>query len=486
MSQKKNDALSKELVAKHDELEVQRKEREGKEVRIILKGILDNVHDMSATFTKLVSKFKEKAAKAIKLAAVGEFGRAAHSVLWNQDFSYRTNAEQDIYCYTGTHWVLVPPATWKDFILKCAVKCGLDQDCTMEPDYMKKLTNATALSFFKDIDTTRPKDELWLNMSNETLVISSDGTVTQHAHRPEDVFYYCLPYNYNPQSQCPLWQAFLDRVLPEYEAQRLLAEFICTILLRTHRFEKMLWLYGPGQNGKSTVLNVLESLLGSANISCISLSLLTKDHKIRLGIEHKMVNISSESGRDIDPNVLKQLCSGEKVPVERKYHDARTTDDYGLFMVATNKMPQPEDTEAFRRRLIIMPFEVSIPDSEKDVHLTEKLRTELPGILNWALAAMPDLLRRDSYIDSPLCNETLRKYMAQTDSVRLFVHEMCEKSDQPLQGAYLYSHYQNYCQFMRLDDKVGRNAFYKRLSVMGYKPFASGNNAKSFYLKVTE
>lgn len=481
-----DDLLKNEFAEKHGELEIQRKEREGREVRIILKGIEYNVQNMTAAFIKLVAQLKEKAAKMIKQTAVTEFARAANSVLWNQNFSYGANAVQDVFCYTGTHWVLIESATWKDFVLKCAVKCGLGQDCTMDPVYMKGLTNMTAWTFFKDIDTTRPKDELWLNMDNETLVISSDGTVTRHDHRPEDVFYYCLSYCYDPQALCPCWQTFLDRVLPEREAQLLLAEFICTILLRTHRYEKMLWLYGPGQNGKSTVLNVLESLLGSVNISNISLSMLTKDHKIRLGIEHKMVNISSESGRDIDPNVLKQLCSGEKVPVERKYHDARTTDDYGLFMVATNKMPQPEDTEAFRRRLIIMPFEVSISDSEKDVHLTEKLCKELPGILNWALAAMPELLKRDCYTDSPLCNEALRKYMAQTDSVRLFVSEMCEMSTQTVQGAYLYGHYQNYCQFMRLDDKVGRNLFYKRLSEMGYKPFASGNNAKSFYLKVTE
>ena len=110
--------------------------------------------------------------------------------------------------------------------------------------------------------------------------------------------------------------------------------------MKTHRYERMLWLYGPGQNGKSTVLNVLEALLGSANISTISLSQLTKDQKIRYGIEHKMLNISSETGRDIDADVLKQLVTGEKVTIERKYHDARQTNDYGKFIVATNNMPK--------------------------------------------------------------------------------------------------------------------------------------------------
>ena len=110
-----------------------------------------------------------------------------------------------------------------------------------------------------------------------------------------------------------------------------------------------------------------------------------------------MLNISSESGRDVDPDVLKQLVTGEKVTVERKFFDARQTDDYGQFIVATNNMPKAEDTYAFFRRMIIMPFEVIIPDEEKNVHLIDQLKKELPGILNWALSAFKGLTERGGF-----------------------------------------------------------------------------------------
>ena len=356
----------------------------------------------------------------------------------------------------------------------------------MDADFMKKLVSHTAFNVFKALKANIPYDEVWLNMPDETLIIKSDGSISRHPHRPEDLFFYSLGYFYDENAECPTWQAFLDRMLPEAEAQKVLAEYFCYILMKTHRYERMLWLYGPGQNGKSTVLNVLEALLGSANISTISLSQLTKDQKIRYGIEHKMLNISSETGRDVDADVLKQLVTGEKVTVERKYHDARQTDDYGKFIVATNNMPKAEDTFAFFRRMIIMPFEVVIPDSEKDTHLIDKLKEELPGILNWALAAFPGLVERNEFTESELCNQALKRYKAQADSVFLFIEQMCQKSNSTTRGDYLYNAYKDFCIFMRLEKKVGRNEFYKQLEAHGHKPVPNGNDAKMFNLKLSE
>ncbi|MBR6035927.1 MAG: hypothetical protein IKP41_03080 [Bacteroidaceae bacterium] len=481
-------ALEQELTTKHQELESQRKVREDQLVDLTLGRILSSITSQAQAIETVMELTKGKGQKKVMQIVESEIIRVAKDMLWCPDHSSSRHENQDMNCYVGTHWLSVESPAWKDFVRQCAEKCGLPQEFLIDADFMKKLVYNTAYGFFHSIKSNRPDDEVWLNMPNGTMVIKGDGSVSRHDHRPEDLFYYCLSYNYDPNAECPTWQAFLDRVLPESEAQQVLAEYFCYILMKSHRYSKMLWLYGPGQNGKSTVLNILEALIGSANISCISLSQLTKDQKLRHGIEHKMVNISSENGKNVEPNTLKQLAEGEKVTVEKKYHDARQTDDYGKFVIATNSMPKPEDTIAFYRRMIIMPFLIVIPEKEKDVHLIDKLKQELAGILNWTVSAFPALLKREDFTESELCKNALHQYKAQANSVQVFVEQMCEQSTTTIRGDELFDAYQNYCRYMNFDSdrKVGRNDFYKQLAKLGYLPVPNGNNCKLFHLKLSE
>ena len=77
---------------------------------------------------------------------------------------------------------------------------------------------------------------------------------------------------------------------------------------------------------------VIEALLGSVNVSFLSLSDLTNDDVKRAGIKGKMLNISHESGKDVNANVLKQLTSGERVLIKHLNVDPRETAGYGKFI----------------------------------------------------------------------------------------------------------------------------------------------------------
>lgn len=77
---------------------------------------------------------------------------------------------------------------------------------------------------------------------------------------------------------------------------------------------------------------VIEALLGSVNVSFLSLSDLTNDDVKRAGIKGKMLNISHESGKDVNANVLKQLTSGERVLIKHLNVDPCETAGYGKFI----------------------------------------------------------------------------------------------------------------------------------------------------------
>jgi len=457
-----NTKLDQELAQKGDELDAQHDKRKQQIVALILQRIIDSIQSKEADIDALMSATKGRCQKEIMQMVVKEVIRAADDTLWNPDYSLRPHGEQQIFCYTGTYWKLVEPAMWKDFVGQCSAKCGVPESLLMDSVFMKRMYDGIAYNIFKHRQPTGNDDEVWLNMPNYTLELKRDGSVIVREHRKEDLFFYCLPYPYDPLAECPLWHRFLDRVVPEAQAQQLLAEYIGYSLMRSHRFEKMLWLVGPGQNGKSTVLEVLEALFGSENVSNLSLDQLTNDQIMRSAFEHKLLNISSETGDRINASVMKRICTGEAVTVEQKYVNPHETTSYGKVVMATNEFPRPENTGAFFRRILILPFQVTIPDSEKDIHLAEKLKTELPGILNWVLSFLPDLMRRGEFTTSESSSQALEDYKLESDNVRLFLSEMLEPSTTHTHGQVLFDAYISYCKAAQLH-ALGRTRFYKRL-----------------------
>ena len=477
-------SFDQELNTKVNELEIQRKLRAGRSVELTLDTILDRVQPRQDAVSNILSKSKS-VPRDLRELLLHEICRAAEGDLLCTAYRERRKSEQRVIAYTGCCWEMIDQPLWQYFVNRCAERCGLPEENYKDPDFMEKVWRHTAFTVFAPKKHTVPEGEAWLNMLNGTLVIRRDGTQPElREHRRSDMMFYVLPYNYNPQAECPQWHDYLDRVLPESESQTVLAEFIGYTLAKTHILNKMLWMIGPGANGKSVALEIIEAMLGPANISNLSLSDLTNKPENRVGMEGKLLNISTETGSSVRADVVKLLTAGEPVTIRHLYEDPVTTRDYGQFMAAFNVFPRPEITTAFRRRLIIMPFDVIIPDEEQDKELTQKLRAELPGILNWVVSAMPGLLERKAFTHSDVCQQALDQYLMQADSVNMFYHEMCEKQDYPTRGDELFGAYRKYCLESNYT-ALGKGNFYKRLDLHSHSRKDVGRIVY-FHLKLTE
>ena len=477
-------SLEQEMMAKADELLSQRSMREGQMVDIVLGMISDGVVSKEKEIDSLLEASKGQCQNKLRETMVKEIIRSANGLLWCPEYSEKAHSDQLVKVYTGSHWESVEPQQWKDFVGTCAEKCGIPESMCMTPSFMKPLYESAAFNFAKNRKQLIPDGEVRLNVLNGTLVIKKDGEVMLHDHCKEDLFTYTLNYAYDHRAVCPLWDVFVNRVLPEKESQMVLAEFIGYCLMPNHSLEKMLMLYGGGQNGKSVTLEIIEALLGSCNVSYLSLSDLTNDDVKRASIEHKLLNVSHESGKDVNPNVLKQLTSGERVLIKHLYADPRDTNDYGKFIAAFNELPRAENTFGFFRRLIILPYEVTITKEEIDRQLATKLRAELPGILNWVLKALPPLMTRGEFTVSEKCEKALERYRLQSDNVRLFVNEICEPSEFTIKSTDVYEAYAKYCFASSLKPK-GRNTFYDRMESLGYTRTEYAH-VKFFYIKLKE
>ena len=477
-------SIEQELACRAGELEARRGVRAELLADFTLKAIGKGVMSKEAEIDGLMTATKGNCANSLRELVVNEIMRSAEGRLWCPSYEMKLKGSQRMMVFTGRHWETVEPQQWMDFVDACAESCGIPESMIMSHAFMNMLYENVAFNLKEYRRQTLPEGELWLNVSNGTLVLHKDGTIQLREQRKEDLFTYVLPYPYDAQATCPLWHSHLDKVLPEAEAQQVLGEFTGYCMTTGHALEKILLLYGEGQNGKSVTLEVIEALLGSTNVSYLSLSDLTCDDVKRAGIEGKLLNISHESGKEVNANVLKQLTSGERVLIKHLYRDPYETRDYGKFMAAFNVLPRAENTFGFFRRLIILPFEVTIDKEEIDRHLTTKLKRELPGILNWTLAALSGLMARGEFTPSKSCERALERYRLQSDSVRLFLTEMCETSTFTSTASELFTAYRNYCNASSLKS-LGKMKFIARLEALGHVPELYGKS-KLFHLKTTE
>ena len=476
-------SMERELAAKAGELDALRGVREQQLVNLTLKAIAAGVESKDADLTAAIAASKGQRQPLIAIVA-REIVRVAEGRLWCAEYNEKARSNQQMMAFVGTHWEGVKPQLWKDFVDDCADRCGLAESYRKCHGFMNRLYENVAFCLKKFGYQSVPANQVWLNMRNGTLEVGQDGMVRLREHRKEDYFFYTLDYAYDPEAECSQWTKFLNRVLPEGDTQAVLAEFVGYCLMKDHRFEKMLWLYGGGQNGKSVTLDVIESLLGAGNVSYLSLSDLTTNDERRTGIEGKLLNISHESGKDVNPSVMKQLTSGEKVTMKHLYVDHYETQNYGKFIAAFNILPRAEISAGFFRRLIILPFNETIPDEEVDRNLTFKLRQELPAILNWVLSYLPMLMKRNAFTASPACEKALDSYKMQSDNVKLFASEMCEASSSSVPASDVYAAYRAFCSDSALKP-LGRNKFYERMAALGFESEVYGHERR-YKLKIRQ
>ena len=296
--------------------------------------------------------------------------------------------------------------------------------------------------------------------------------------KPYDSRYFttlALPFEFDPNAQCPRWQEFLNQILPNQgngdERQRVLQQFVGYTLLTDCRLEKMLILIGSGANGKSTLLRVWEALLGEDNVSHVEFEQLGQEFRL-YSLNGKAANFCSELDHlsRSREGMLKALISGETITTNRKNLPPVPMTPFAKLVVAANHLPHISDNaQGTWRRIITMPLNVRFSASEANVNLANELKRELPGIMNWALAGLQDVLQH-GFAPCSECERTLAAHRNVVDSVAEFVNEFCavdHRFDTLSQTLFeVYS----YATKARGRRPVAESEFGKRLSNLRYDP----------------
>jgi putative DNA primase/helicase len=289
-----------------------------------------------------------------------------------------------------------------------------------------------------------------INTTSGTVVWSADRW-TLRPYLREDYLTVQIPVPYDSEAKCLRFTAFLQEVFAGdkdgYEKALLIMEMIGYSLLTSCRFEKFILLIGGGANGKTVLLTVLESLVGSAMVCAVQPSQL--DNKFqRAHLAGKLVNIVTEiaEGAEIADAQLKAIVSGKLTTAEHKHRPPFDFHPFSTCWFATNHMPHSRDfSDAMFRRAIVITFNNRFDGANCDPNLIDKLKAELPGILALALGAIRGVIQRGKFTEVASSTTAKREWQLNCDQAAQYFEERLQKTPGAKVGSsLLYSDYRDW------------------------------------------
>jgi len=265
-------------------------------------------------------------------------------------------------------------------------KPASDKDSELE-----EFAKAVSISNLVPPEFLQNTNEGFINLANGVLDVSKK---TLLPHNSAFGFTYKLPYNHDPLAVCPTWDELLKNVTCNRpQLQTVLEEYLgYCIYGGPYSINKVLILYGEGANGKTTLVNAFQEMIGEKNCSAIAISNLSKNNFIAAGLEGKLANFSEEESPKCfkDTGPLKQVTGEGTIWCENKFEKGFQLRNRAKMIMTYNEMPFLNDlSKGMKRRLLIVPFDLDLTKhTEKMISgVNGKIRKELPGILNRALAA---------------------------------------------------------------------------------------------------
>ena len=275
-----------------------------------------------------------------------------------------------------------------------------------------------------------------------------------------------------------LWRDFLDKIsCGDRDMQSFLQQVAGMSLIGAVYQEGIVLAYGGGRNGKSTFFNALAAVLGDYAGS-VEVSTLTTDRGNRgaslatLRGKRLVVTGELEEHQRLSVATLKRIASTDSLVIEEKYKSPETVKQTHTLTLFTNHLPRVGSTDnGTWRRLIVVPFNATIPPGEGVQNFAQVLAEQAGGaILSWMVEGAVNFVRNGYKLDVPnAVAAATQEYREREDWLNNFIKERCIEKPGDREGARsLYLAYKEWAgeagEFVRRE-----NDFSAAMSVAGYQ-----------------
>lgn len=292
----------------------------------------------------------------------------------------------------------------------------------------------------------------YLNVQNG-IVNLRNGELMPHV--PEFMMTKMCLAEYDVSNKRPeRWLKFLNEVCNgDQELIRYLQKCVGYSLTGSNREQCAFFLYGIGNNGKSTFMDTIADMLGGYAANAQPDTIMMKRDGSGGGPNSDIARLKSvrfvsteepSEGVRLNEGLVKQLTGGGKVTCRFLFGDEFEYEPEFKIWIATNHKPVIRGTDVgIWRRIRLIPFEVNIPKEKVDKNLKYKLREEMPQILHWAVEGVK-LYAREG-LDMPDCvRKATDEYKNEMDLLQAFTDSCIEIDYSVAQGIpanELYSAY---------------------------------------------
>jgi len=284
------------------------------------------------------------------------------------------------------------------------------------------------------------------------------GEIQPFKNEPDEFFTFKVPVLFNPDADCPKIKKFVSEIVAEEDIPTIF-ELIGYCLYQSYPFHKAFMFVGEGDNGKSTLINLIKTFLGEENTASISLQELETNRFAKAQLHGKLANLFADLTQKSlrETGIFKMLTGSDVITTDQKWGDFLTFKNHAKLIFSANTLPRVfDDTNAFFRRWIIINFPRTFSQEDKDPFIIRKITTEeeLSGLLNEALKGLKRLLERGDFTTKGTTDEWREKYIRLSDPIKSFVMD-CLESDPESVIVYedLYNEFVEYCTFNNLPVK---------------------------------
>jgi len=247
-------------------------------------------------------------------------------------------------------------------------------------------------------------------------------------HTPYIFTLNALPFNYEPDAECPLWLQYVESTFNNRaELIEYAQEIMGYSLYKGLPVPVLFFFIGPPGSGKSTFLDTVTMLIGEKNMSALSLTDFRREFG-RAQLYGKLINVCGETvtHKLLETAELKSATSGDWISAAFKYQDEFHFKPYAKNYIAMNDFPKIiDDTFALWDRIYFLKFDNRFRGTDQEImEISRKFGSELSGIFNWALVGLNRLRDNGWKFTVPSRIESFKEQMKRSnDPVYAFVYE---------------------------------------------------------------